>query len=128
MADQTLKIFIVDDDETVIRLMTLLLERSGHTVESRLAGVSALPWIYKMKPDIVVSDMMMAEMDGLELASIITRETKLKNTKIILCSGRDEKMWQDKAKEAGAVGYIAKPFNPGTFAAEVERYAGIFKD
>lgn len=128
MTDKKLKIYIVDDDETVIRLMTLLLERAGHYVESRLAGVSALPWIFKMKPDLVISDMMMAEMDGLELTGIISREPKLAKTKVILCSGRDEKMWTDKAKEAGAVGYIPKPFNPSTFAADIERYAGVFSD
>lgn len=62
-----MKIYIVDDDAEMIEVMTLLLDAGGHRVASSVAGATAIPEIVAFKPDVLLTDLVMAELDGLEL-------------------------------------------------------------
>jgi len=120
-----MKIFIVDDDSDMIRLMSVLLGQAGHDVSSQVAGSYALSEIAEQKPDCILIDLMMAEMDGLDFCRAVKARPGLSNTKCIFVSGREDEIWKERAMEVGAVGYITKPIDAAGFAAEVERLVGV---
>lgn len=114
-----MNIMIVDDDLALLDMMAALLEHAGHKVAKSSGGVEAIPAIKRNPPDVLITDLMMAELDGLEFCSEVAKDQSL-NTKIIFISARTDSLWKDRAKGCGAVGYIEKPIDPQTFAEQVE--------
>lgn len=117
-----MRIVLVDDDPDLIDVMSLALTQAGHTVTTAEGGVSALSDIRKRPPDLIITDLMMAELDGLEFCREVAKDKSLE-TKIIMVSARTDALWKDRAHDAGAIGFIDKPIDPMTFADEVERLA-----
>jgi len=113
------KIFIVDDDHEVIEVMTAVLESNGHEVGSNVSGARAISDIRAMRPDCVLTDLMMAALDGLELCDEIRQQKELDATKIIMVSARDADHWKEKAAARGAAGYMTKPIDPATFTDQL---------
>ena len=116
-----MKFFIVDDDQAAIDLMAALLEARGHTVFSSIAGAYALPQINAKRPDCVLTDLVMAELNGLELCRELKAQQELRNLKIVMISARPRDLWLERARAAGAAGYIVKPVQIKTFVQEVEK-------
>ena len=115
-----MKFYIVDDDADIIAFMTLLLETAGHKVSSSIAGATALPEIKAKRPDCVLTDLVMAEMDGLDLSRELRKVPELSGLKIIFVSARANEYWRDHARDAGADGYLGKPLDAKTFVEQVE--------
>ncbi|MBT3358886.1 MAG: response regulator [Rhodospirillales bacterium] len=115
-----LKVFIVDDDETIIEFMSLMLETAGYDVSSSMAGAEALPQIVAQKPDCILTDLMMAELDGLQLCQEIRGRSLSPNPVVIVVSARDHPYWMERAREAGADGYLTKPLAVETFVEKIE--------
>ena len=115
-----LKFYIVDDDADIISFMTLLLEAAGHEVSSNVAGATALTEIKAKRPDCVLTDLVMADMDGLDLCRELRKMPELSGLKIIFVSARSSEYWRTHALEAGADGYVGKPLDADTFARRVE--------
>lgn len=118
-----MKVFIVDDDPDVVGFMSALLEDAGHEVSSDIVASTAVSQIARRKPDCVLTDLVMAELDGLEMCRELRGRTDLANPRIIVVSARPSAEWEDRALEAGADGYIEKPLDAGKFVSEVERIA-----
>ena len=104
-----MKFVIVDDDEFMLRLITLVLEEAGHTVRSFESSLRALREIPLERPDCVISDVIMPEMDGFELCRELRKRPDLASIKIIICSSKSYDFDRRRAKELGADGYIVKP-------------------
>ena len=115
-----MKFYIVDDDADIIAFMTLLLETAGHKVSSSIAGATALPEIKAKRPDCVLTDLVMAEMDGLDLCRELRKLPELSGLKIIFVSARANEYWRNHAHDAGADGYLGKPLDAKTFVEQVE--------
>lgn len=116
-----LKIYIVDDDAQIAEFMTVVLEAAGHTVFTDISAVFAISRIVGKKPDCLVTDLMMSELDGIELCKHLRERTELKNLVVIFVSAKDSDFWKNRAREAGANGYIVKPLTADAFVSEVER-------
>ncbi|NQV48192.1 MAG: response regulator [Rhodospirillaceae bacterium] len=116
-----MKVYIIDDDWDIIQFMTTLLEAAGHTVYSGVSAVSNLPKVAARRPDCVLIDLMMAEMDGLTLAQELHGKAELAKTKLIMVTSKDHQHWQNQATEAGVHGYITKPLDPETFVGKIEK-------
>ena len=121
----TMKITIIDDDPDIVEVISLVLENAGHSVTSSPAGVNAISLIRKKRPDLILTDLVMAEMDGLELCREIRKDKLLEKTKIIMISARADEMWKEKARDAGADGYIEKPIDTATFVKDVESLSAL---
>ena len=115
-----MKIILVDDDPDLIEIMYLALQQAGHDVTAAAGGVGILSDMRKTPPDLVITDLMMAEMDGLELCQTVREDTALADTQTIVVSARTDDLWKTRARDAGAIGYIEKPIDPMTFATKVE--------
>ena len=104
-----MKFLIVDDDPIILQLMKAVLEEGGHSVKVYESSLKALREIPIERPDCVISDVIMPEMDGFELCREIRSRPELAAIKIIMCSSKSYDFDRRRAKELGADGYIVKP-------------------
>ena len=102
--------YVVDDDQDVLALLTKVLEEAGHRVEAAPSSLQALKQVPVTRPDCVITDVMMPEMDGFELMQELRRRPELEHMKIIVLSAKTYDFDRRRARELGADGYIAKPF------------------
>jgi CheY-like chemotaxis protein len=115
-----MKFFLVDDDPDILALLTRVLSGAGHEVQSTGSSHDALKRIPLERPDCVISDIMMPEMDGFELTRELRRRIELAEMKIIVLSAKTYDFDRRRAKELGADGYIAKPFVQETLLSSIE--------
>ena len=115
-----MKFVIVDDDVFILELMRLTLESAGHEVTAFESSLHALREIPALRPDCVVSDVIMPEMDGFELCRELRRRTELASTKIIMCTSKSYDFDRRRAKELGADGYIVKPIRRDSLLKQIE--------
>ncbi|MEQ9172436.1 MAG: response regulator [Rhodospirillales bacterium] len=106
-----MKIFIIDDDQITLDILTSILEDAGHTVMGDLTGDTALSAIRQMRPDVVLTDLQMASVDGLDICREIRRIKSLDRTRIIIVSAHSAKTWKARAEDMGADGYMEKPID-----------------
>ncbi len=112
MKKTSTKILIVDDDPDIIEILTYNLSNEGYNVKSAVNGVEALKKAKKFIPDIILLDVMMPEMDGIEACSQLREIESLSKSMIIFLSARGEDFTQIAAFDAGADDYINKPVKP----------------
>ena len=114
-----LKFYVVDDDQDLVQLMSLFLQKDGHKVMSNTSAILAIPEILSFRPDCVLTDLMMSEMDGLEFCRELRSRPELSKTKIIMVSVWSEDVWASRAVDSGADGFMTKPLNEETFVSNV---------
>lgn len=123
MKNLSTKVLIVDDDPEIIEILNYNLINSGFITKSASNGLEAIKKAKKFIPDIILLDVMMPEMDGIE-ACIKIREIKiLSNTRIIFLSARGEDFTQIAAFDAGADDYISKPVKPKILLKKISSIA-----
>ncbi len=115
-----MKFYIVDDDPDSLSLVTRLLTGAGHDVTVRSSSVEALREIPDLRPDCVVTDLMMPGMDGFELTRELRNRAELAQMKIVILSAKTYDFDRRRAKEMGADGYLTKPINRETFLKAIE--------
>ena len=110
------KILVVDDEAKIVKLVRTYLEQSGFVVVEASDGQTALIQARREKPDLVVLDLGLPGIDGLEVARILRRE---RDTPIIMLTARIEDTDKIVGLELGADDYVTKPFNPRELVARV---------
>ncbi|MDC7291209.1 response regulator [Blautia schinkii] len=124
-----IKVFLVEDEAIIRRSIknNIPWENEGYEFAGEAGdGELAYPMIMKVKPDIVITDIKMPFMDGLELASIVKKE--LPNTKIIILSGYDEFDYAKRAISIGVTDYQLKPISSEKLLETVNRVANIIRE
>ena len=124
---ESLKILIVDDDLDIIEILKYNLNNYGYSVKSANNGIKAIKKAKKFLPDIILMDVMMPEMSGIEACSEIRKIDKLSNTIIIFLSARSEDYTQISAYDAGADDYISKPVKPKILLKKISNIAKKIK-
>ncbi|MEI6722657.1 MAG: response regulator, partial [Betaproteobacteria bacterium] len=117
-----MKFYIVDDDPDILALLRSVLEKAGHTVVSSDSSQQALKEIPGVRPDCVITDLMMPVMDGFELCRELRRRPDLESMKIIVLSAKSYDFDRRRARELGADGYIVKPIIPATLLASIDEF------
>lgn len=112
------KILIVDDSALARRTLRQLLEETGHTVEEAVDGSQALERFYLGQPELVILDMVMSGMYGLEVLAKI-REMK-PEARVIVVTADIQKSTADQVKEAGAKALLNKPINRAALTATLK--------
>ena len=118
------KILVVDDDPDIVEILRYNLSLGGYDVKSAFNGKEAIKKAKIFLPEIILLDVMMPEMDGIEACSLIREIPSLLNTRIIFLSARSEDYTQLSAFDAGADDYISKPVKPKILLKKIE---SIFK-
>ncbi len=114
--DQPAKILIVDDEPQIIRVLKTALSTQGYSIRTSLNGLDGLIVFREWEPDVVITDLSMHEMSGIELCHQI-RTTS--TTPIIVLSVRDQEAVKVAALDAGADDYVTKPFSIQELQARV---------
>jgi two-component system cell cycle response regulator len=114
-----LRILAVDDDPVSLRILEQHLVRDGHNVVRAVNGRQALLAALESAPQMVVTDWMMPEMDGLELVKALRRSNEGRATYILILTGREDEARVVEAFDAGANEYVVKPFNAKILLARV---------
>jgi CheY-like chemotaxis protein len=111
--------YLVDDDPEILTLLTRVLEQAGHRVEAAPSSLAALKQIPISRPDCVITDIMLPDMDGFELTRELRRRPELAHMKIVVLSAKSYEFDRRRAKELGADGYIVKPFTAESILASI---------
>jgi phosphoribosyl 1,2-cyclic phosphodiesterase len=115
-----MKIFIIDDDESMLELQSALLAEAGHEVLSSSQSGGALEQIKASKPDCVITDIMMPEIDGIQILKQIRDDENMADMKVIIVSSKSFEFDRRQAMKLGAAGFITKPINPETYISQVD--------
>jgi two-component system, cell cycle sensor histidine kinase and response regulator CckA len=120
------KIVVIDDEEEPRNLAKRILIEAGYQVITAPSGLEGLVSIQAEQPDIVVSDVVMPDIDGLEMCSLIKSDPLLKNTYVLLISGlKITSESQAAGLEAGADDYITKPYSQRELLARVKNLISL---
>ncbi len=111
------RVLVVDDDSNVCELVSLYLEREGFAIECVNDGQAALDTLERTSPDLIVLDLMLPGVDGLE---VCRRVRKAGETPIIMLTARGDDVDRILGLELGADDYVPKPFNPRELVARVK--------
>ena len=127
MKSSPLKILVVDDDLDIIEILKYNLNKSGYLVKSAKNGIEAIKKAKKFMPNIILMDVMMPEMSGIEACSEIKQIDELSEIMIIFLSARSEDYTQISAYDAGADDYISKPIKPKILLKKISNIAKKIK-
>ena len=106
------RILVVDDDPMIVRLLRLNLEMEGYEVTSATNGREAIESVAGQRPDLVVMDVMMPIMNGLEATARLKKDESTADIPVIVLSAKAQDMDVAHGKGAGADDYVTKPFDP----------------
>jgi DNA-binding response OmpR family regulator len=118
------RIVVADDDPDIRRLIVFTLKRRGYEVHEANAGDAALELVRRERPDLVVLDVMMPGMTGLEVASALKGDDATSGIPIIILSAKGQVAEVDAGLTSGANLYLVKPFTPQELAAKVAELLG----
>ena len=116
------KILIVEDTEANKYLIKFILENRGHEVLEAATGEEGVEVAIKEKPDLIIMDLQLPGIDGLEATRRIRESEADGDIQIIALTSYVMPDDRKRALEAGCNGYIEKPINPETFIGEIEKY------
>ncbi len=117
----TKKILIVEDNIDLIHLLGLALELQGYEIIRATNGKQALNMAASKLPDLILLDLSLPDMDGLEVARQIRRNPKTYSTPIIATTGRASVKDQKECLQSSCNDYMSKPFNPKELVARIEK-------
>jgi len=106
------KVLVVDDDPVIVRLLEVNFEMEGFEVVTAVDGQDGIDKAKAEQPDVVVSDVMMPKLNGLELAATLKADDATKHIPIILLSAKAQVDDVRSGLDAGADDYVTKPFEP----------------
>lgn len=128
MKKNKIKIIIVDDEPDIIEILKFNLENEGYTVISAENGKVALKLADEHIPQLIILDLMMPIMDGIEACERLRMDKKFNNTLIMFLSARGEDYSQVAAFESGADDYVTKPIKPRILNSKVKALLRRFKN
>jgi len=124
MVNKQHKVLVVDDEEPILELLKYNLEKAGYEVETAPDGVKGVEVARKFHPDVVLLDIMMPGMDGVETCRRIREIPEIQKTFVIFLTARSEEYSEVAAFDVGADDYITKPIKP---RALISRINAVFR-
>ncbi len=114
------RILVVDDKRDLVKVIRVNLEHEGYRVETAFNGVEAMSKVTKIKPDLVILDIMLPKMDGWEVLSQIRGNAKTSDTPVIILTAKTEEVSKLLGFNLGTDDYITKPFSIQELMARVK--------
>lgn len=115
------RILIVDDSESIREVIHFTLERAGHDIVKAVDGKDALQYLDGQKFDLIITDLHMPVMDGIEFIKETRNIDSYRFTPILLLTTESQVIKKNEAREAGATGWIVKPFVPEKLLAAINK-------
>ena len=118
------RVFVVDDEPDMVDLLATILKADGFEVETDIDGRSALARMLAEPPDLVLLDLMMPDLDGMELLKLLRLDSKGADVPVLVVSARTGHQDQLGTLQLGANAYICKPFSPRELVRQVRQLLG----
>jgi two-component system, cell cycle response regulator DivK len=116
------KILVVEDNEQNMYLLNYMLSKLGYVVLKAQTGMAGVEMAILEKPDLILMDIQLPDIDGLEVTKRIRESSANPTIPIIAVTSYAMVGDHEKAMQAGCTGYIEKPINPETFVQEMEKF------
>lgn len=114
------KVLVVEDERDILQLVTLYLEKEGFRVLTATTGIDALKKVKEEQPDLLLLDLMLPEMDGLEVCKRVRAKPETAMLPIIMLTAKAEESDTIVGLELGADDYVTKPFSPKALVARAK--------
>jgi two-component system phosphate regulon response regulator PhoB len=114
------KILVVDDEEDLLELVRYTLAKEGHSITCVDTGEKAVDSVQRKLPDLIVLDLMLPGIDGLEVCRRLKRDSRTRDVPIIMLTAKSEERDVITGLDGGADDYITKPFSPRVLLARVK--------
>ncbi|WP_279233187.1 response regulator transcription factor [Desulfallas thermosapovorans] len=114
------RILVVDDEKNIVELIKFNLEREGFQVIAAYDGLEAVKEAQSKMPDLIILDVMLPRMDGLEVCRKLNHNSATRNIPIIMLSAKGDELDKILGLEIGADDYVTKPFSPRELVARVK--------
>jgi len=118
MSDKT--ILVVEDEEDVLELLRYNLDRNGFAVDSATTGEDAIDKARSVEPDLILLDLMLPGLDGLEVCKTLKRDPRTEQIPIVMVTAKGDEADIVAGLEVGADDYVTKPFSPRVLIARVK--------
>lgn len=116
------KILIVEDEESLLKLESILLTSRGYEVKGVADGQAALDALAVMKPDLVLLDIMLPEIDGFEVCRQIKENEATRHIPVIMLTAKKSREDMARGEQVGADWYITKPFKSAMVIETIQRF------
>ena len=127
MQNQEIKILLVDDEVDVLEFLSYNIRKEGYEVHTANNGVKGLQKAIEIKPHLIILDVMMPEMDGIETCREIKQIPQLENTIVVFLTARGEDYSQIAGFDAGADDYVTKPVKPRLLVSRIKALLRRYK-
>jgi len=119
------RILIVDDEKPISTLLAQTFEQEGHEVANAFDGIDCMNKMATFRPDVVIMDIMMPKLDGVDTTRLIRRNHSYGDTIVVALSAKSDEETRRRMKEAGANLFMRKPFVIAKLLARVSRMLEI---
>ena len=117
-------ILIIEDNPDNMKLITFILEKHGYRTIAAFSGREGIDLVFKESPDVVLLDIQLPDMNGLDVLKAIRSSEADSHLPIVAVTSFAMSGDRQRLMAAGCTGYIEKPINPDTIMHEIRRYAG----
>ncbi|MBD2089396.1 response regulator [Microcoleus sp. FACHB-1515] len=124
-ADKIPHVVCIEDSATVRQAVEEILHQHGYEATTIANPLEALSLVFQLKPDLILCDISMPELDGYEICAMLRKSTAFRQTPIVMLTGRDGFIDRVKARMVGATDYLTKPFGESELRMLVEKYVGV---
>jgi twitching motility two-component system response regulator PilG len=118
------RVVCIDDSMTICRAVEYILHNDGYQVTAISNPIKALSLVFQLKPNLILCDIAMPELDGYELCAMLRKSSTFHRTPIVMLTGKDGYIDRVKARIVGATEYLTKPFGEKELLTTVEKYLG----
>ena len=115
------KVLVIEDDDHIWKLIEYKLKKENHELIWASDGLKALEILKESKPDLIISDIMVPYMDGIQILKEIKANDELKDIPVIMLTSKAQEKDIVKGLELGAQDYMAKPFSPAELILRVNK-------
>lgn len=119
------RVVCIDDGVTIRQTVEHILHQNGYEATSIANPLDALGLVFQIKPDLILCDIAMPELDGYEICAMLRMSTAFRQVPIVMLTGKDGFIDRVKARMVGATDYLTKPFGESELLMLVEKYVGL---
>lgn len=123
-ADVVPHIVCIDDDLAICKAVEYILQPKGYQFTAISNPLKALSLVFQLKPDLILCDLAMPELDGNEICAMLRNSTAFRHTPIVMLTGKDGFIDRVRARMVGATDYLTKPFGESELLMLLEKYVG----
>ena len=128
MKKESIKILLVDDEPDIIEIIRFNLEQKGYTIFTASDGIEAIRIAEEKLPHLIIMDVMMPNLDGIEACERLRADDRFKDTIIMFLTARSEDYSYVAAFDAGADDYVPKPIKPKVLMSKVKGLLRRFRE